>query len=92
MSISWGCVHMHVFVGLLTWFDLHCAPPLAALSFAVSYSQDEAVFALHQVSKKQHCLVVGAVQHILLNKTKQKNNTFLFISKSHGPCNKLNQN
>lgn len=75
------CVHMHVFVGLLTWFDLHCAPPLAALSFAVSYSQDEAVFALHQVSKKQHCLVVGAVQHILLNKTKQKTiHFYLFIN------------
>lgn len=73
------CVHMHVFVGLLTWLDLHCAPPLAALSFAVSYSQDEAVFALHQVSKKQHCLVVGAVQHILLNKTKQNKKQYIFI-------------
>lgn len=51
---------------LCTWFDLHCAPVSVGLSFTVSYCQGEAVFPLHQVSQKQHCLVVRVVQYILL--------------------------
>lgn len=49
-----------------TWFDLHGAPVSIGLSFTVSYCQGEAVFPLHQVSQKQHCLVVRVVQYILL--------------------------
>lgn len=49
-----------------TWFDLHSAPVGAGLPFTVSYSEAEAVLPLHQVSQKQHCLVVRVVQYILL--------------------------
>lgn len=72
-----------------TWFDLHCAPASAALSLTVSYSQGEAVLPLHQVSQKQHCLVVRVVQYFLLKERIKKNvlrvkmfiicNHFLFL-------------
>lgn len=55
------CVHF-------TWFDLDGAPVSAGLSLTVSYSQGEAILPLHQVSQKQHCLVVRVVQYVLLEK------------------------
>lgn len=64
---------MFLFVGVFTWFDLHCASVSAGLSLTVSDCQGETVLPLHQVSQKQHCLVVRAVQYILfkLNRTKE---------------------
>lgn len=75
------CLFVYIYiVGLcifiqFTWFDLHCASVCAGLSFTVSYSQGEAVLPSYQVSQKQHCLVVGVVQHILLE---QKTNLYNF--------------
>lgn len=55
-----------------TWLDLHGALAGAALSLTVSHSQGEAVLPLHQVSQKQHCLVVRVVQYILLKDKKNE--------------------
>ena len=62
-----------------TGFDLHCAPVSAGLSFAVSYGQVEAVLPRHQVSQKQHCLVVRVVQYILLEQKTFKNMLVVYL-------------
>lgn len=54
-----------------TWFDLHGASVGAGLSFAVCDSQGEAVLPLHQVSEKQHGLVVRVVQHVLMGRERK---------------------
>lgn len=69
LSLCVYIVGLSVFIQC-TWFDLHCASVSAGLSFTVSYSQGEDVLPCHQISQKQHCLVVRVVQHILLAKNK----------------------